>query len=535
MGTALAAEPLLSLAVSVTSEQRVDCVLKKIVEGLASMSSVALARIWLLPSAHVPASWQEAPHPLEEIDHLRLVAGAGTPTNSPGEDWSYLQGQFARVPLKVGKVGQVAADRRPILIKDFAPQDSWIVRPKWAEREGIRSFAGYPLIFRDNLLGVVGVFSRRPLDDQEFTWLGVFANHACVAIANACAFEQVETLQRQLQHENEYLQEQAQQAFEFGEILGKSKALSEVLQYIRLVAPTDSTVMIGGESGTGKELVARAIHDRSARHERPLITVNCASMPRELFESEFFGHVKGAFTGALRDRLGRFQLADKGTLFLDEVGEIPLDLQTKLLRVLQEGTFERVGEDCARRVDVRVIAATNRDLLDEVEAGRFRRDLYFRLCVFPLKVPPLRERIEDIGLLAEHFVLLASERLKISHSRLMKSDIELLANYAWPGNIRELQNVIERAVIISQGGSLRVDLALGPCGKHLNPAAVRASVLSKQEMQRREGENILKALEQSKGKIYGPDGAAQILGMKPTTLTSRMKKMRITSSKAAGT
>jgi len=204
------------------------------------------------------------------------------------------------------------------------------------------------------------------------------------------------------------------------------------------------------------------------------------------------------------------------------------------LRVLQEGTFERVGEDLVRRVDVRVIAATNRELFDEVEAGRFRRDLYFRLSVFPIKMPPLRDRLEDIGLLAEHFATLASQRLKISHAQLTDSDMELLASYAWPGNIRELKNVIERAVIISQGGPLRVDLALGPCDRNLNPAVCRGSALSKQEMQRRERENILKALDQSKGKIYGRNGAAEILGMKPTTLTSRMKKMRIRASKAAG-
>lgn len=534
MGTALAAEALLSLAVSVTSEQRVESVLTKIVDGLASQPGIALARIWLLPSVHIPVSWQEVSHAPDGTECLRLVASAGTPIDSPGENWCFLQGHFARMPFNVGKVGQVASSRHPILVEDVAFQNDWIVRPEWAKREGIRSFAGYPLNFRDNLLGVIGVFSRRPFDEQEFTWLGVFANHAAVAIANARAFEEVERLQRQLQGENEYLQEQVRQSFEFGEILGKSKALSEVLHNVRLVAATDSTVLIGGESGTGKELVARAIHDRSARHERPLITVNCASVPRELFESEFFGHVKGAFTGALRDRLGRFQLADKGTLFLDEVGEIPFELQSKLLRVLQEGTFERVGEDRVRRVDVRVIAATNRDLFGDVEGRRFRKDLYFRLSVFPLKMPPLRDRLEDVSLLAEHFVRLSSQRLKISTAALTASDMELLARYAWPGNIRELQNVIERAVIVSQGGALRIDLALGSFGNNLNLASIRASVLSKQDMQRRERENILKALEQSKGKIYGPDGAAAILGMKPTTLTSQMKKMKITTSKKAG-
>jgi transcriptional regulator with GAF, ATPase, and Fis domain len=526
VATALAVEPLLSLAVAVTSEQRIESVLRKIVQGLASQPGVALSRIWLLPSVHIPSSWRQQPDSPEDRGCLRLVASAGTPTNSPGEDWSFLHGRFAQFRPNIGKVGQVAANRQPILIKDFGPGADWIIRPEWAQREGIRSFAGYPLVFLDNLLGVIGVFSRRPIEDHEFTCLGLFANHAAVAVANARAFEEVERLQRQLKYENDYLQERVEQGFEFGEILGTSQALTEVLRQVRIVAPTNSAVLIGGESGTGKELAARAIHDLSPRHERALITVNCASIPRELFESEFFGHIKGAFTGALRDRIGRFQLADKGTLFLDEVGEIPLELQGKLLRVLQEGIFERVGEDRARRVDVRVIAATNRNLEDEVEAGRFRRDLYFRLCVFPIDMPPLRDRLEDMRVLAEHFAQVASIRLNTRHTQISDADVELLRRYAWPGNIRELQNVIERAVIVSQGGPLRVDWALGR-RRAKSRHAVEGSVLSKEELKRRERDNLMKAIEQCKGKIYGPDGAAAMLGMKPTTLTSRIKKMKL--------
>jgi transcriptional regulator with GAF, ATPase, and Fis domain len=343
----------------------------------------------------------------------------------------------------------------------------------------------------------------------------------------------VERLQRQLECENDYLQKRVEQGFEFGEILGTSQALSEVLRQVRIVAPTDSAVLIGGESGTGKELAARAIHDLSPRHDRPLITVNCASIPRELFESEFFGHVKGAFTGALRDRIGRFQLADKGTLFLDEVGEISLELQGKLLRVLQEGIFERVGDECARRVDVRIIAATNRNLENEVEAGRFRRDLYFRLCVFPIDMPPLRDRLEDIRVLAEHFAQAASIRLRTRHAQLSNADVELLCSYPWPGNIRELQNVVERAVIISQGGPLRIDLALGSRRMKSHHAAVEGSVLSEAELKRREHENVMRAIEHCKGKIYGPDGAAAMLGMKPTTLTSRIKRMNLQTFRSA--
>jgi transcriptional regulator with GAF, ATPase, and Fis domain len=449
--------------------------------------------------------------------------------NSPGEDWSFLHGHFAQFRLNTGKVGQVAANRQPILINDFGPQVDWIIRPEWAKREGIRSFAGYPLIFLDNLLGVIGVFSRRPFEEHEFNWLGLFANHAASAVANARAFEEVEKLQRQLKCENEYLRERVEQGFEFGEILGKSQALAEVLRQVRIVAPTESAVLIGGESGTGKELVARAIHAISPRRDRALITVNCASIPRELFESEFFGHVKGAFTGALRDRIGRFQLADKGTLFLDEVGEIPLELQGKLLRVLQDGIFEPVGEDRARRVAVRIIAATNRNLEVEVEAGRFRRDLYFRLCVFPIEIPPLRDRLEDVRVLAEHFAEVASIRLNTRRAPISDADVKLLCSYGWPGNIRELQNVIERAVIVSQGGPLRVDWALGrrrPGSRN----SVEGSVLSKEELKVRERENLIKAIEQCQGKIYGSDGAAAMLGMKPTTLASRIKKMKLQSS-----
>lgn len=532
MAAGIAAESLLALAAGVTSEQRIEPVLRKIVEGLAAQPGVALSRIWLLPSVHVPGSSQMRPNS-EEGRCLRLVASAGTPIDSPGEDWSFLDGHFARLPLHFGKVGQVAADRQPILIKDLAPDTEWIVRPEWAQREGIRSFAGYPLVFLDDLLGVIGVFSRRAFEEHEFNLLGLFANHAAAAVANTRAFEEVERLQRQLKCENDYLQERVEQGFEFGEILGTSQALEEVLRQVRIVAPTDSAVLIGGESGTGKELAARAIHNLSPRRGCALITVNCASIPRELFESEFFGHVKGAFTGAVRDRIGRFVLADKGTLFLDEVGEIPLELQGKLLRVLQEGIFERVGEDRTRRVDVRIIAATNRNLEDEVEAGRFRRDLYYRLCVFPIDMPPLRDRLEDIRVLAEHFAQIASIRLRTRHAQIRDVDIELLRNYPWPGNIRELQNVVERAVIISQGGPLRIDLALGRRRMKSHHAAAEDSVLSEEDLKRRERENLIKALEHCKGKMYGPDGAAAMLGMKPTTLASRIKKMDLQRFRSA--
>jgi len=299
------------------------------------------------------------------------------------------------------------------------------------------------------------------------------------------------------------------------------------------VAPTEATVLILGESGTGKELVAREIHKRSQRKDRPLIRVNCASIPRELYESEFFGHVKGAFTGAVKDRAGRFEAADGGTLFLDEVGEIPLDLQSKLLRVLQEQQYERVGEERTRHVDVRVIAATNKDLKQEVEAGRFRQDLYYRLNVFPLELSPLRERKEDIPLLAGYLLDVTSKKLHCAQPRLTKALVGQLQRYNWPGNIRELQNVIERGLILSGQQGLEFDIPQPGEGRvpshhhERNEVLKGRPVLPEREMRRWERDNTLAALQQADWKIYGKGGAAERLGLKPTTLVARIKKMGI--------
>jgi transcriptional regulator with GAF, ATPase, and Fis domain len=331
--------------------------------------------------------------------------------------------------------------------------------------------------------------------------------------------------------------EEVKEALAYEEIIGQSPALRLVLEQIERVAPTDATVLVLGESGTGKELVASAIHERSARRHHPLVRVNCASVPAELFESEFFGHIRGAFTGALRDRVGRFQHADGGTLFLDEVGEIPLSQQAKLLRVLQEGQFERVGEDKTRTTNVRLIAATNRDLTHEMEAGRFRQDLYYRLGIFPIEVPPLRERKDDLPALATHFLRRSCTRLQRPEVRLTNDDVELLARYDWPGNVRELQHVIERAVILAQGIHLRLDLALTQgtsrssyslvLSRETKEEATPLSVLRHADLKRRECENILAALEQVRWKVYGAGGAAELLGLNPTTLASRMKALGI--------
>ena len=338
------------------------------------------------------------------------------------------------------------------------------------------------------------------------------------------ALAEVRRLRARLQAENTYLREELGAREGFGEILGESPAMQSLKEAIRSVAPTDANVLVTGESGTGKELVARAIHALSGRSEKALIKVNCASIPRDLFESEFFGHVKGAFTGAIRDRLGRFRLADGGTLFLDEVGEIPLEMQGKLLRVLQEGQFERVGSEKTHAVDVRVLAATNRSPKAEIDAGRFRQDLYYRLNVFPIEVAPLRDRREDIPLLAAHFLARAREQLNLPERRLTQANAVDLQGYDWPGNVRELRNVVERAAIVSRSAVLRFDL---PSAPHLRGPVDAGSPVPYPELRRRERDNVLAALEATDWKIYGPGGAAELLQVKPTTLASRIRRMGI--------
>ena len=317
----------------------------------------------------------------------------------------------------------------------------------------------------------------------------------------------------------------------FSEIVGKSAALRQVLQEVELVAPSDATVLILGETGAGKELIARAIHQSSRRSDKPFVRVNCSSIPKELFESEFFGHAKGAFTGAIRDRPGRFEAAKGGTLFLDEVGEIPLELQSKLLRVLQEKSYERIGEERTRQSDVRIVAATNRNLRDEVAAGCFREDFYYRLNVFPLTVPPLRDRKEDIPLLAAHFIDSSVKEFGCARPILTRLGIETLQRYTWPGNIRELRNVIERAVILAQGGPIAFDVPMNgasielPALKQTSNEREETEFLTEAQIRRHDCENIFAVLQKAGWKIKGNDGAARLLGVKPTTLISRIKRL----------
>ena len=334
-----------------------------------------------------------------------------------------------------------------------------------------------------------------------------------------------------LEAQNAYLLDEIRTEQNFGDIIGGSSGLRKVMQQVQLVAPTDATVLITGESGTGKELVARAIHEQSARRERPLIKLNCSAVPEGLFESEFFGHVKGAFTGALKDKPGRFELADGGTLFLDEIGEVPLAMQAKLLRVLQEQELERVGDTHTRRVNVRVIAASNRNLKKEVDEGRFRQDLFYRLSVFPIEAPPLRVRREDIAPLVAHFVRQSARRMNRPEPQISRAALDRLVSYPWPGNVRELQNTVERAIILWQEGPLTFDLPSSwpheSTRVQPKPAAKAAAFLTRDELKQQEREAIINALNQTNGKVSGPGGAAKLLGMKPSTLASRVSSLGI--------
>ena len=428
------------------------------------------------------------------------------------------------------KIGRVAATGEPLWLAGLQGNEEWMADPAWFTREEVRTFAAHPLIYRDEILGVLGLFDRASLNEEAFKWLRMFADYAAVSIANARAFEEINMLRGRLEEENLYLREEVTAALGMGEFVGESPVLQHVLRQVELVAPTDAAVLITGESGTGKELVARAIHDRSSRKGRALIKVNCSAVPDALFESEFFGHVKGAFTGALADRPGRFEMADHGTLFLDEIGEVPLPMQAKLLRVIQEHEFERVGDNRTRRMDVRILTATNRDLKREVDAGRFRQDLYYRLSVFPLHIPPLRERREDIPKLAVHFIAQSAKRMNRRAPRLTQAVLSRLAGHDWPGNVRELQNVLERAVILSQGRTLDIHLPPSPSLRTGTSSSMIPSVTrltTREELKRQERDNIVQALRLRKGKVFGPHGAAVLLGMKPTTLASRIKALGI--------
>jgi formate hydrogenlyase transcriptional activator len=391
-----------------------------------------------------------------------------------------------------------------------------------------------PLVSRGRVLGTFGVVKyQENAFAGDCAFLSQIANQVAIAVENALAFGQIRELKEKLSQEKLYLEDEIRSEMNFAQIIGNSASLRKVLKHVETVAPTDSTVLIYGETGTGKELIARAIHDLSPRRSKPFVKLNCAAIPTGLLESELFGHEKGAFTGAIAQRIGRFEVADGGTIFLDEIGEIPLELQTKLLRVLQEREFERLGSSRTLRTDARLIAATNRDLELMVSEQKFRSDLFFRLNVFPVHVPPLRERQGDIPLLVRHFTQQFSRRMKKAIDTIPSAAMDALCRYHWPGNIRELQNVIERAVIISTGPALSVDISdlKFPKAGHAveettSPKSPTNGALH-DVLERSERQHILKALQQCNWVVAGLNGAAAHLGMKRSTLQQRIRKLGI--------
>jgi len=432
---------------------------------------------------------------------LYAVAGVANASADAPNQPSRFPDHLARIPLGSGPIGRIASTREPCLLSDLDRKPGELAgAADWLKSERIRGLLAVPLVYKGDVLGVLGSFDRTNPGQERLKFARIVAEHVTAATVIARSFEEIRRLKAQLELQNAYLREEVVEAKAFGDLVGQSAALSQVVSQIDLVAPTDASVLILGETGTGKELVAHEIHRRSHRSDKPLIRVNCASVPKDLYESEFFGHAKGAFTGAIKDRAGRFEMADGGTLFLDEIGEVPLDLQSKLLRVLQEKRYERVGEDRTRRADVRIIAATNRHLIKEVAAGRFREDLYYRLNVFPIQIAPLRQRRDDIPLLAQHFVQRSVKDLRCPQPRLIRAAMVQLQGYDWPGNVRELQNVIEHAVILARGGVLEFDLPIPDASPPTRPQARHTAehepkFLTESELRRRERENLLTVLE----------------------------------------
>lgn len=523
------------LLLDMAQQRTTDSVFDMVVSRLAAFSHVAMARMWVMQPGDI---CDDCPVASECNDHsncLHLVASAGQSTVDHKVQWTNLNGQHSRFPIGSRKVGHIASTGKPVVVKSIGDDSQWIADIEWAKREQILGFAGQPLVFQGRVLGVLAIFTKRCLTDDVLGVLRVIADHAAAALANAQSFEQIEGLKKKLELENSYLREELFEVASIGGFVGRSSMLQQLLKQVSIVAPTNASVLILGESGTGKELVAREIHHRSSRKDKPMIKVNCASIPKDLFESEFFGHAKGAFTGAVTERIGRFGAADGGTLFLDELGEIPVEHQSKLLRVLQEGEYERVGEHSTRKTNVRIIAATNRNLQEEVRNKLFREDLYFRLNVFPIHVPSLRKRKDDIEPLANHFLHASLRDMNRPEQQFSKEQLQSLEGYSWPGNVRELRNIIEQAAIYACSGPLRLQLPQesGTAAKSASETSCgdatvnvsRKGILTEDEMVALQKENIKVALVHCKWKIYGENGAAALLGLRPTTLATRMKKM----------
>jgi transcriptional regulator with GAF, ATPase, and Fis domain len=500
------------VALAAAGARTPEAVLACVVEGLVADADLPLARIWLTGLGDLCDTCAMRPECPDQTICLHLAASASNPRAGPPDAWSHLDGALRRQPLGAGEIGRIAATGAPLLIPDVARGTTSIANPAWARAEGIRSFAGHALLFRDEVVGVLAVFDRAAIDARGFEALRAFAAQAAVALANARAFQELARSRDTALLERDDLRDELRTARAHGAALGEGRALRTLREQIELAAPTDANVLIFGETGTGKAGVAQAIHDQSGRSDAALVRIDCAAARSEELERKLFG----------ASRAGRLEVADGGTLFLDEVAALPLALQPRLLRAIEDGVFERFGDTESRHVDLRIVAATNRDLRREVAAQRFREDLYYCLAVVSIEVPPLRHRRDEIGPLAAQFLAAAAARLGKLALRLSVDDVAALEASEWPGNLRELQSVIERAAIRARGPALDLGAVLPPPGALDVSSAIETEAARKH----RERVNIEAALAAAHGKIYGPDGAAKILGMKPTTLASRIKALR---------
>ena len=530
-GDGLFADPNLSILRGITRQmataERLETVLEAIVSAIGDHDQALVVRIFLLMEDQDCA-----------ICRPRIETGEQKPSTEPTlhlmaerSNSPSTSGVFHLVPVSSRlPAAEMVRNRSSFLMEDWRKVDHFVddprIAPLWTAL-GVKGVAGYPLEVQGEILGSIGYLARRTISPEEFDVLGIFADQAAMAIKSAFLFRELERHRERLEVENEYLQDELRLDSGFDNVIGHSAALRSVLRKVRQVSPVETTVLLTGETGTGKELIARAIHDASPRKTRPLIKINCGAIPGGVIESELFGHEKGSFTGAIQQRIGRFELADKGTLFMDEVGELPLDTQVKLLRVLQEQEFERVGSTKPIRVDVRLISATNRDVDKEVAEGRFRADLFYRLNVFPIRIPPLRERPEDIPLLVDYFLAQFQRKLAKSLKRVDEAGMEQLQRYAWPGNIRELQNVLERACVLASGSV--VSLAEPLRASTSTPASGVRAAEPMMTLEESERAHIRRALRAADGKVHGPKGAAELLGINPSTLRSRMEKLGVTA------
>lgn len=454
---------------------------------------------------------------------IMLPDGDGKHLRVHALDYPESKGIFtegALIPIVGTMPGDTFRSGKPVVVNRLDPDKIPPEMYRKAAGEGLNSFCHVPLISRSRLLGVLAVARREQntFDADQVTFMAQVANQVAIGVENALAYSEIADLKDRLAQEKLYLEDEIRGEMDFEGIVGQSSALRHVLQLVETVAPSNSTVLLLGETGTGKELIARAIHDRSRRKDHTFVKLNCAAIPTGLLESELFGHERGAFTGAISQKVGRLELADRGTLFLDEVGDIPIEIQPKLLRALQEREFERLGSTRTKRVDVRLVAATNRDLEKMIESREFRSDLYYRLNVFPIRIPPLRERPEDIPLLVRYFAQKYGRRMEKQIESVPATAMKKLASWHWPGNIRELENFIERSVILTHGTALQVAVAELTNGKVVPPSGALASA---------ERDEILRILKTTNGRVAGPEGAAARMGLKRTTLISRMKKLGI--------